>query len=167
MRELCSECKNELVVCSKENHVFYIILSGCGGTDDKTQQPTDNAGTTTEEPGNESTDAPETEGGIKDYEDLDLPEYISFSTYDVGTATFSQVAGLCEGILQKTGLVTRQIVASTDKARLIPTRAGTINFVVGTANMVQLAGTGDSPFNTTDWGPQQFRQITTLQDCKA
>lgn len=131
-----------------------LIFSACGNTETPS----------TSKPSAPSTEAPSDtpkadESGIKEYSDLDLPSYISFSTYDVGSATFSQVAGLCEGILTKTGLTTRQIVASTDMARLLPVRSGSINVCVGTSNMTELASKGAAPYNTTDWGPQSFRQV--------
>ena len=97
--------------------------------------------------------------GVIPIKDLKLPPYISISTYDVGSATFGMVAGVCEGILKTTGLTTRQIVGSTDKARLTPVRTGSLNIVAGTSNMTALAIPGKSPFNSSDWGPQQLRQL--------
>ena len=99
------------------------------------------------------------QSGVKDFKDLNLPPYIAISTYDVGSATFGQIAGVCEGVLKTTGITTRQIVGSTDKARLTPVRAGTLHIVAGSGNMVALASIGRAPFNTSDWGPQNLRQL--------
>jgi TRAP transporter TAXI family solute receptor len=58
-----------------------------------------------------------------------------------------------------TGIKTRQIVSGTDFGRMIPVRSGQVHFFLGTSNTVELASTGKSPFNTSDWGPQAFRQV--------
>jgi len=108
-----------------------------------------------------ATESPETPGtpGGTDLKDVKLPDFISFASYDVGSATFAQVAGLCEGIMNVTGIKTRQIVAGTDFGRMIPVRSGQAHFFVGTSNTVELASVGKSPFNTSDWGPQPLRQV--------
>ncbi|NLE24350.1 MAG: TAXI family TRAP transporter solute-binding subunit [Clostridiaceae bacterium] len=88
-----------------------------------------------------------------------LPDYITIASYDVGSNTFSQAAALGEGILKKTGLKTRQIVAGTDFGRIIPVRSGKVHFFLGSSNTIQLAKTGRAQFEAMEWGPQPFRQI--------
>jgi len=129
-----------------------MVLSGCsnGATPTATPQAT---------PAASATPAPTDAGGSTDFKDLDLPDFISFASYDVGSATFAQVAGLCEGIMNVTGLKTRQIVSGTDFGRMIPVRSGQVNFFLGSSNGVELASVGRSPFNTSDWGPQACKQV--------
>ena len=59
--------------------------------------------TTSQPPATESPETPGTPGGT-DLKDVKLPDFISFASYDVGSATFAQVAGLCEGIMNVTGI---------------------------------------------------------------
>jgi len=125
-----------------------MVLSGCSNGITPTTTPPQ--ATTNPTP-------TETPGGT-DLKDLKLPDFISFASYDVGSATFAQVAGLCEGVMNVTGIKTRQIVSGTDFGRMIPVRSGQVHFFLGTSNTVELASTGRSPFNTSDWGPQAFRQ---------
>ena len=130
-----------------------MVLSGC--SNGSTTSPTP---ATTPPPAGEDPIPTETSGGT-DLKDIELPDYISFASYDVGSATFAQVAGLCEGVMNVTGIKTRQIVSGTDFGRMIPVRSGQVHFFLGTSNTVELASTGKSPFNTSDWGPQAFRQV--------
>lgn len=130
-----------------------MVLSGC--SNGSTTSPTP---ATTPPPAGEDPIPTETSGGT-DLKDIELPDFISFASYDVGSATFSQVAGLCEGVMNVTGIKTRQIVSGTDFGRMIPVRSGQVHFFLGTSNTVELASTGKSPFNTSDWGPQAFRQV--------
>lgn len=138
---------------------FTLFSAGCS-TDSNSAASTGTETTDANTATNADTNAASTaDSGPVSFEDLDLPEFIAFGTYDVGTATFAQVAGLCEGILQTTGIKTRQIVSGTDFGRMIPVRSGTVQFFLATSNTASLAVPGRSPFNTTDWGPQPLREV--------
>ncbi|NLL45604.1 MAG: TAXI family TRAP transporter solute-binding subunit [Clostridiales bacterium] len=130
-----------------------IVLSGCSNGTTPTATPATSPTPAVEDP------TPTESSGGTDLKDLNLPDFISFASYDVGSATFAQVAGLCEGVMNVTGIKTRQIVSGTDFGRMIPVRSGQVHFFLGTSNTVELASTGKSPFNTSDWGPQAFRQV--------
>ncbi len=107
--------------------------------------------------GNETQQTEKPVEGVVPISMLKIPAVVGVSTYDVGSVTFSMVAGVCEGIMKTCGITTRQIVASTDKARFAPVRAGSIDIVAATSNTATLIIPGRAPFNTSDWGPQQIR----------
>lgn len=86
-----------------------------------------------------------------------LPEFITFSTYDIGTATYTQMAAVCEGLLKNSGIKTRQLTSGTDFGRIIPVKTGKAHFLVATGNTAYLATEGKGEFENYEWGPQDLR----------
>ena len=85
------------------------------------------------------------------------PKEVSISTYGVGSQAFVFSAGIAEGVHKASGIKTRVIPAGNDVGRILPLRAGEVNFciVTGATGWFVSHGTGD--FASPVWGPQPIR----------
>ncbi len=88
-----------------------------------------------------------------------LPDFLTITSYDIGTVTYAQIAGISEGILKHSNIKIRQRVSGTESGRIIPVRTGDAHFVAGTSNTVHFGNEGTGDFATIDWGPQGLQQV--------
>ena len=81
------------------------------------------------------------------------PKEVSISTYGVGSQAFVFSAGIAEGVQKASGIKTRVIPAGNDVGRILPLRAGEVDFciVTGATGWFVSHGTGD--FASPVWGP--------------
>lgn len=80
----------------------------------------------------------------------ELPDFLTITSYDVGTVTYAQIAGICEGLLKHSNMKIRQRVSGTEFGRIIPVRSGDAHFIAGTSNTVYFANEGIGDFATID-----------------
>jgi len=82
---------------------------------------------------------------------------VSLTTYGVGSQAFVFSAGIAEGVQQAAGIQTRVVPAGNDVGRILPLRAGEVDFciVTGATGWFVSHGTGD--FAGAEWGPQPLR----------
>jgi len=82
---------------------------------------------------------------------------VSITTYGVGSQAFVFSAGIAEGVQKVAGIKTRVVPAGNDVGRMLPLRAGEVDFciVTGATGWFVSHGTGD--FSAPSWGPQPIR----------
>ena len=85
------------------------------------------------------------------------PKEVSITTYGVGSQAFVFSAGIAEGVQKVSGIKTRVVPAGNDVGRILPLRAGEVDFciVTGATGWFVSHGTGD--FDKPMWGPQPVR----------
>lgn len=88
----------------------------------------------------------------------ELPEIISFTSYEVGSSGYVVVASVCSAIAEKTGQPIRVLPAGSDTMRMAPVRAGKIN-LLQTGGGAYFAAQGLFDFASIAWGPQPLRIV--------
>lgn len=126
---------------------FVLLFGGC--TSPGNDIPSSDG---TKPPQEEQGDAEEVQEGV-------LPDFLTITSYDIGTVTYAHMAGISEGILKHSNIKIRQRVSGTESGRIIPVRTGDAHFVAGTSNTVYFANEGTGDFATVDWGPQGLQQV--------
>ncbi len=85
------------------------------------------------------------------------PNEVSITSYGVGSQAFVFSAAIAEAVDKISGIKTRVIPAGTDVGRMLPLRAGEVDFsiVTGATGWFVSHGTGD--FADPSWGPKPIR----------
>ncbi len=85
------------------------------------------------------------------------PKSVSITSYGVGSQAYVFSAGIAEAVNKVAGIKTNVIPAGTDVGRVLPMRAGEVDFtiVTGATGWFVSHGTGD--FSGPEWGPQPIR----------
>ncbi len=85
------------------------------------------------------------------------PKEVSITAYGVGSQAYIFSAGIAEAVNKVAGIKTNVIPAGTDVGRVLPMRAGEVEFtiVTGATGWFVSHGTGD--FSGSVWGPQPIR----------
>jgi uncharacterized protein len=85
------------------------------------------------------------------------PKEVSMTGYGVGSQAYIFSAGIAEAVNKVAGIKTNIIPAGTDIGRVLPMRAGEVEFTIltGATGWFISRGTGD--FDTPEWGPQPVR----------
>jgi TRAP transporter TAXI family solute receptor len=85
------------------------------------------------------------------------PKEVSITAYGVGSQAYIFSAGIAEAVQKVAGIKTNVIPAGTDVGRVLPMRAGEVEFtiVTGATGWFVSHGTGD--FAGSVWGPQPIR----------
>ena len=85
------------------------------------------------------------------------PKEVSITTYGVGSQAFVFSAGIAEGVQKVAGIKTRVVPAGNDVGRLLPLRAGEVDFCIVTGATGWFASHGTGDFAGAAWGPQPIR----------
>jgi TRAP transporter TAXI family solute receptor len=85
------------------------------------------------------------------------PKEVSITSYGVGSQAFVFSAGIAEAVDKVAGIKTNVIPAGNDVGRILPMRAGEVEYsiVTGATGWFVSHGTGD--FSSAAWGPQPIR----------
>lgn len=84
---------------------------------------------------------------------------VSLSTYGVGSNAYVFTAAVAEAVDKTNGIKTRVVPAGTDVGRILPARAGEVDFCVFTDSNAFPASRGLYDFSTEEWGPQPLRIV--------
>lgn len=79
------------------------------------------------------------------------------TTYGVGTAAYIFSASIADAVKKVDGIVTRVIPAGNDMGRVLPLRAGEVDFSIMTSTTGWFVSHGTADFATAAWGPQPIR----------
>jgi len=85
------------------------------------------------------------------------PKEVSITSYGVGSQAYAFSAGIAEAVDKVAGIKTRVIPAGTDVARMLPLRAGEVDFSIFAGSTGWLASHGAGDFADPSWGPQPIR----------
>ena len=88
----------------------------------------------------------------------EMPKFIKLSTYDVGGSTHMTMTMAVEGIIKLTGQQFRLLPATSDMERIVPLRAGDVDFA-STGSAGHFAAAGKEEFAATSWGPQRIEMV--------
>jgi len=86
------------------------------------------------------------------------PGMITLSTYDLGTATYTQAEAIADAAFKKFGIKMRVMPLGNDMTRVDAVRSGVAQFLL-TGAAPWFANKGDAEFAATQWGPQDLRSL--------
>ena len=99
-------------------------------------------------------------------EDVKLPQTMTFTAYDTGTAGFNIAVAVGKMMKEKYGTDLRVLPAGNDVARLAPLRANrAMSSAMGSGSY--FAQEGVFEFGTREWGPQPLQLVLSSVDCNA
>lgn len=99
-------------------------------------------------------------------QDVKLPQTMTFTAYDTGTAGFNIAVAVGKMLKDKYGTDLRVLPAGNDVARLAPLRAGrAMSSAMGSGTY--FAQEGVFEFGTREWGPQALQLVLSSVDCNA
>lgn len=90
----------------------------------------------------------------------DLPETLAWSAYDVGSGGYNQAVAIGSALKNKYGVNLRVIPGKNDVSRLLPLKAGRLDFVANGMGSY-MAQEGLFEFGAEAWGPQPLRLLLT------
>lgn len=90
----------------------------------------------------------------------DLPETLAWSAYDVGSGGYNQAVAIGSAFKNKYGINLRIIPGKNDVSRLLPLKAGRLDFVANGMGSY-MAQEGLFEFGAEAWGPQPLRLLLT------
>ena len=85
------------------------------------------------------------------------PEEVSITSYGVGTAAYIFSASIADAVKKVSGITTRVIPAGNDMGRVLPLRAGEVDFSILTSTTGWFVSHGAADFANATWGPQPIR----------
>lgn len=87
-----------------------------------------------------------------------LPRQLVWSTYNVGTGTYNDLAAIANTLTAEEGVQVRLMTADTGIGRLAPLVNGTIDYSRA-GDEYYYAFEGDYEYATPEWGPQDLRLV--------
>lgn len=85
------------------------------------------------------------------------PKEVSMTGYGVGSQAYIFSAGIAEAVNKVAGIRTNIIPAGTDIGRVLPMRAGEVEFTIATGATGWFISRGTGDFDGPEWGPQPIR----------
>lgn len=91
-------------------------------------------------------------------EEVELPNTLAVTSYDVGAASYNQAVALGMALGNAYGISLRVLPATSDVARLLPLKQGRVDFgILGSESFNAVEGT--EAFATPEMGPQPLRML--------
>lgn len=87
-----------------------------------------------------------------------MPRQLVWSTYNVGTGTYNDLAAIANTLTAEEGIQVRLMTADTGIGRLAPLVNGTIDYSRA-GDEYYYAFEGDYEYATPEWGPQDLRLV--------
>lgn len=87
-----------------------------------------------------------------------MPRQLVWSTYNVGTGTYNDLAAIANTLTAEEGIQVRLMTADTGIGRLAPLVNGTIDYTRA-GDEYYYAFEGDYEYATPEWGPQDLRLV--------
>jgi TRAP transporter TAXI family solute receptor len=128
--------------------LFALIIAGCSGGEDKSTEGTEGEGET-----EETTDEGEATGEVQ------LPDQLVLTTYDVGSSGHTQLTAISDAIAKEYGTQIRMIPSASGIGRLTPLKDGTAQIGGRLGDEVYFASEGIEEFASQQWGPQKLSYI--------
>ena len=88
---------------------------------------------------------------------LSASKEVSMTSYGVGSASYLCSAGIGEAVDSVAGIKTRVVPAGNDVGRMLPLRAGEVEFTMVTGGTGYVVTHGVFLFAAPEWGPQPLR----------
>lgn len=92
-------------------------------------------------------------------QDVKLPNPLSWTAYDVGSAGYNQSVAIGKAIKDAYGVDLRVLPGKNDVSRQIPLREKKVDFSATGVGATYLAQEGVFEFGNKDWGPQPVRVL--------
>lgn len=86
-----------------------------------------------------------------------VPKEVSMTGYGVGSQAYIFSAGIADAVNKTAGIRTNIIPAGTDIGRILPMRAGEVEFTIATGATGWFISRGTGDFDPPEWGPQPIR----------
>lgn len=87
-----------------------------------------------------------------------LPQQLVWSTYNVGTGTYNDLAAIANTLTNEEGVQVRLMTADTGIGRLAPLVNGTVDYSRA-GDEYYYAFEGDYEYASEEWGPQDIRMV--------
>ncbi|ALU41425.1 TRAP ABC transporter substrate-binding protein (plasmid) [Kocuria flava] len=87
-----------------------------------------------------------------------LPQQLVWSTYNVGTGTYNDLAAIANTLTNEEGVQVRLMTADTGIGRLAPLVNGTVDYARA-GDEYYYAFEGDYEYASEEWGPQDIRMV--------
>ncbi|MUN63054.1 TAXI family TRAP transporter solute-binding subunit [Kocuria sediminis] len=87
-----------------------------------------------------------------------LPQQLVWSTYNVGTGTYNDLAAIANTLTTEEGVQVRLMTADTGIGRLAPLVNGTVDYSRA-GDEYYYAFEGDYEYASPEWGPQDLRMV--------
>ncbi|MGQ1838540.1 TAXI family TRAP transporter solute-binding subunit [Kocuria turfanensis] len=87
-----------------------------------------------------------------------LPQQLVWSTYNVGTGTYNDLAAIANTLTNEEGVQVRLMTADTGIGRLAPLVNGTVDYSRA-GDEYYYAFEGDYEYASPEWGPQDLRMV--------
>lgn len=87
-----------------------------------------------------------------------LPKQLVWSTYNVGTGTYNDLAAIANTLTGEEGVQVRLMTADTGIGRLAPLVNGTVDYS-RTGDEYYYAFEGNFEYASSEWGPQDLRMV--------
>ncbi|UCH48898.1 MAG: TAXI family TRAP transporter solute-binding subunit, partial [Betaproteobacteria bacterium] len=97
--------------------------------------------------------------GCEDTPPSELPKQLAWSAYDVGSGGYNQSVAIGNAFKQKYNVSLRVLPGKNDISRLLPLRAGRVQFSANGVGATYYAQEGVYEFGAPAWGPQLVRAL--------
>lgn len=125
---------------------LFALIVGCSGSNEPSAEKTDGGG----------GEQKEESSGEASSGDVELPDQLVMTTYDVGSSGYTQLSAISDAIAKEYGTQIRMMPSASGLGRLQPMKDGTALFGGRVADEVYFAFEGIEEFATPQWGPQDL-----------
>lgn len=136
--------------------LFTLILVACsGGADDSSAENETNEGNEETEQASDEEKSDEVSDDAQS--EVQLPDNLTISTYDVGSSGYIQLTAISDAIMAEYGTQIRMIPSASGIGRLTPLKDGTADFGGRISDETYFAFEALAEFAVQQWGPQDVR----------
>ena len=132
-----------------------VFVAACGGGGPASESPGGQAG---QDQGAGSESGTDGQSG----NEVQLPQQLTITAYDVGSAGYSQLTAIADAITRTYGTRIRLMPSASGIGRLLPLRDGTAQIGGRVADEMYFAFEGIYEFASPQWGPQNVRYILPI-----
>lgn len=97
--------------------------------------------------------------GVAMAQEVDLPDQVTWTAYDTGSAGYNQSVAIGAALQEATGVNLRVLPGKNDVARTEPVRQGKVQFSANGVGGSFMAQEGVFEFGAENWGPQPVRVL--------
>lgn len=133
--------------------ILALLIVGCSGG--SSTAPSGQTGGDQQQP----AEGEQQGGNDSASDEITLPDQLTISTYDVGSAGYAQLTAIADAITREFGTKIRLMPSASGVGRLLPLRDGTAQIGGRLGDEVYFAFEGIEEFASPQWGPQNVRYI--------
>lgn len=133
--------------------LIMLLIAGCSGGTDESSSESSGGG----EGDNQETEEKANDDEGETTAEVQLPDNLTLSTYDVGSSGYIQLTAIADAITKEYGTQIRLIPSASGIGRLSPLKDGTADFGGRISDEIYFSFEAIEEFATQQWGPQDVR----------